>query len=220
MGTDLSLSPPAWWQKGSGLVPAPGQFKREKFHPPVTAFGHLVKQPFVSPAWLRYLLPMPRASLFLCLLTAALVAAAVAIAAGEAERNYYPDGYRHWAVAKIKFIGPENPGWDAQGGLRLHFANQTALESWGKFREGSVIVDERLHTRLQPRKVWEETGPAHVAVMRKDSRFKDTGGWYFNVFVDGDTAVGLTHDQARTRCFQACHQAQEARDFVFSDPRL
>lgn len=157
---------------------------------------------------------MPRASLFLCLMFAALAFAT------DAERPYYPDGYRQWSVAKLKFIGPENPDWKSQGGLRLHFANEIALASWGRFREGSVIVDERLHTRLVERKVWEESGPAHVAVMRKDARFKDTGGWYFDFFVDGSTTVGLTREQARARCFEACHRAQEARDFVFSDPRL
>lgn len=162
---------------------------------------------------MRYLLIMVRVLLLLC------VPIAIAVAA-DAERPYYPEGYRHWTVAKVKFIGPENPGWASQGGLRLHFANEAALQSWGRFREGSVLVDERLHTRLHERKVWEDTGPAHVAVMRKDARFKDTGGWYFNVFVDGDTTVGMTREQARERCFEACHQAQEARDFVFSDPRL
>jgi len=61
---------------------------------------------------------------------------------------------------------------------------------------------------------------AHVAVMQKDRKHHpDTGGWYFNLFIAGDTTAGLSPEQARTRCFDACHGTQEARDFVFSDPR-
>lgn len=161
---------------------------------------------------------MPRALLFLALTGVTLTFAVITFAA-DTFPPYYPAGYRQWTVAKVKFIGPENPGWESQGGLRLHFANDIALASWGKFREGAVIVDERLHTRLQERKIWEENGPAQVAVMRKDVRFAATGGWYFDLFLDGNTTTGITREQANARCFEACHQAQEARDFVFSDPR-
>ena len=45
------------------------------------------------------------------------------------------------------------------------------------------------------------------------------GGWYFNIFTTHDTAIGITSAQAKARCFDACHKAQEARDYVFSDPR-
>ena len=149
----------------------------------------------------------------------ALAITATALAAVESP-PYYPDGYRQWTLAKFKFLGPEHPQWTTQGGLRHHFANDIALASWGRFRDGSVIVDERVHTRLDDEKVWQETGPAHVAVMRKDAaNHGDTGGWYFNFFAEGDTTQGITREQAKARCFDACHKAQESRDFVFSDPR-
>ena len=77
-----------------------------------------------------------------------------------------------------------------------------------------------MHARLNAQRNWEETGIAHVAVMLKDRKHHpDTGGWHFNIFFDGDTTTGLTADQAKARCFDACHATQEARDFVFSDPR-
>ena len=47
----------------------------------------------------------------------------------------------------------------------------------------------------------------------------NTGGWYFNSFTANDATQGLTPEQAKARCFDACHKAQEARAFVFSDPR-
>jgi hypothetical protein len=140
--------------------------------------------------------------------------------AGDEQAVSYPDNYRQWTVAKFKFIGPESPQWQAQGGLRHHFANDIALASWGRFRDGSVIVDERVHARLNAQNVWEEAGLAHVAVMRKDSvRHAETGGWHFNFFTGQDESRGITASEAKVRCFDACHQAQGARDFVFSDPR-
>ena len=171
---------------------------------------------------MRYL-PGMRVSPAACLLPLSLAVSltmAVLVHAAGTEHLYYPEGYRQWTVAKFKFIGPENPNWQGQGGLRYHFANDIALASWGRFRDGAVIVDERVHTELHPRKVWEETGVAHVAVMRKDTTgHADTGGWQFNFFIGGDTTRGITREQAKARCFDACHKAQEARDYVFSDPR-
>jgi len=140
--------------------------------------------------------------------------------AGETGRVFFPAGYREWTAAKFKFIGPESPIYAAQGGMRHHFANDVALASWGRFRDGAVIVDERVHAKLDSLGIWQETDLAHVAVMRKDAAaHADTGGWYFNVFTAGDTTRGITPEQAKARCFDACHKAQEARDYVFSDPR-
>jgi hypothetical protein len=145
---------------------------------------------------------------------------AVVAWAADPQAPFYPENYRQWTVARFRFIGPESPQWQAQGGLRHYFANDTALASWGRFRDGSVIVDERVHAKLNAQNVWEEAGVAHVAVMRKDSGgHADTGGWYFNVFTAQDRSRGITAAAAKARCFDACHQAQEARDFVFSDPR-
>ncbi|MEO8018536.1 MAG: cytochrome P460 family protein [Pseudomonadota bacterium] len=144
----------------------------------------------------------------------------VAVFAGAASEVYFPAGYRLWTVAKFKFIGPESANYAAQGGLRHHFANDQALASWGKFRDGSVIVDERVHAKLDDNGIWQEDDLVHVAVMRKDATaHPDTGGWYFNYFRAHDTAMGITPEQAKARCFDACHKTQEARDFVFSDPR-
>jgi len=154
------------------------------------------------------------------LVLVAVSMAGVAVLAKEEGPVFFPVGYREWTVAKFKFVGPESPIYTAQGGMRHHFANDKALASWGHFRDGSVIVDERVHVRLDAAGVWQEDGLAHVAVMRKETKaHADTGGWYFNIFSAHDTAIGITPVQAKARCFDACHKAQEARDYVFSDPR-
>ena len=140
--------------------------------------------------------------------------------AGEPGSPSYPQGYRQWTLTRFRLLGPDHPNYDKQGGFRHYYANDIALASWGRFRDGAVIVDERVHARLNDKRVWEEAGLAHVAVMRKDAaRHADTGGWQFDLFIEADTSTGLAPEQARARCFDACHRTQEARDFVFSDPR-
>ena len=150
----------------------------------------------------------------------ALLALAGALAAAADDSGpYYPDGYRAWRVARFKLIGPDHPNYEKQGGFRHHFANDAAFASWGHFSDGAVIVDERVHAKLDGG-IWQEGDLAHVAVMRKDAaRFADTGGWYFNLFRDGDVKTGLTREQAKQACFDACHRNVATRDFVFSDPR-
>lgn len=150
---------------------------------------------------------------------AALAAAAMGLA-DQVGSNYYPEGYRAWRVAKFKLVGPASPNYEKQGGFRHHFANDVALASWGRFADGSVIVDERVHATLDGGGVWQAGELAHVAVMRKDpERFADTGGWYFNLFRGEDKVTGLTAGQAKAACFDACHKNVAARDFVFSDAR-
>ena len=153
-------------------------------------------------------------------IVAALVLLAGAAPAGELQSSWYPEGYRQWTLTRFRLLGPDHPNYDRQGGFRHYYANDVALASWGRFRDGAVIVDERVHAAINAQKIWEEAGIAHVAVMRKDAAgYAATGGWYFNMFIDGDTTIGLTQGEAKARCFDACHARQEARDFVFSDPR-
>jgi cytochrome P460 len=144
---------------------------------------------------------------------------ALVAAAGPADAPYYPDGYRTWRVAKFKLIGPDHPNYEKQGGFRHHFANDIAIASWGHFSDGAAIVDERVHAKLEGG-IWQEGDLAFVGVMRKDAaRFADTGGWEWNLFRAGDTRTGLTREQAKQACFDACHKNVADRDFVFSDPR-
>jgi hypothetical protein len=147
----------------------------------------------------------------LATLTALMGLCAMAFAADESGAGF-PDGYRQWTVAKFRF--------ESKGALRYHYANPQAFATWGQFSDGSIIVDERVHAKLGDDGTWREEGIAHVAVMRKDTKgHADTGGWDFNFFAEHDKTQGLTPEQAKARCFDACHKAQEARDFVFSDPR-
>jgi Cytochrome P460 len=180
----------------------------------------LVKQPFTPPVWMGYLLSMTMYLSWRVMMGTLVLFAVGAAPAGEGKLLFYPEGYRHWTLTRFRLQGPESPNYDKQGGFRHYYANPIALDSWGQFNDGAIIVDERVHARLNAQKNWEEAGIAHVAVMRKDRKnHPDTGGWYFNIFIDSDTTTGLSAEQAKVRCFDACHATQEARDFVFSDPR-
>jgi hypothetical protein len=130
----------------------------------------------------------------------------------------YPEHYRNWAFAKAKLIPPTAAG---QPGFRHHYANRKAAGSWGtgRFDEGSKIVDERVEAIQNANGIWVEGKVLHVAVMEKDHHYPETGGWAFNVFTGDDRTVGLTPEQGKAACFEACHKSQAARDFVFSDYR-
>lgn len=132
----------------------------------------------------------------------------------------YPKFYRLMPLVKGRFIGPNNPNFPTLGGLDYVYANLAALASYDNrpFNEGSMLVNERVHTSENANGVFKEDAITFVAVMIKDSRrFAQTGGWGFNMFT-GDK-IGLTLEQAKTQCFDACHASQAARDFVFSDYR-
>jgi hypothetical protein len=156
------------------------------------------------------------------LLAAAILGGSIHVRADIANPVHYPEGYRSWVVAKSRFIGPNSPAYATSGGMRHHYANAAGAESWGSgtFADGSILVDERMHTSENSDGVWVEGKVAHLAVMQKDSqRFAATGGWGFNVFREDDKSVGLTQEQAKRACFEACHQKQAQRDFTFSDYR-
>ena len=133
----------------------------------------------------------------------------------------YPKFYRLLPLVKAKFIGPNSPNFPAAGGLDYIYANRSALQSYDNrpFNEGAVIVNERVHTTENANGVFAEDAITFVAVMIKDSRrYQQTGGWGFNMF-RGDDRVGLTPEQAKAQCFDACHASQADRDFVFSNYR-
>lgn len=63
-------------------------------------------------------------------------------------------------------------------------------------------------------------GPRKVAgVMHRDSkRFADTGGWGYEGFAAGSNTQRVVGAKAKTAC-HACHEAQRAKNFVFSELR-
>jgi len=158
----------------------------------------------------------------LFLITVAFAAVA-AIQAEDQAAVPYPSGFRGWQHVKSIVIGPESPSFANRGGIHHYYANDKAMEGYrtGKFRDGSVIVDEGVSTK-------DGEGPAkgillegerrRVEVMVKnDQLYKETGGWGFEAF-EGDGQTGKLKADGRAQC-HSCHSKAKERDSVFSSVR-
>jgi hypothetical protein len=147
----------------------------------------------------------------LCLIALPALAADVA----------YPKNYRQWAHVKSLILEEGHPLFASFGGLHHIYANDKALEGYrsGRFPDGAVIVFDLLEAQKGGNAIAE--GPRKVlGVMQKDrQRFKDTGGWGFEGFAQGDPNQRVVKDQAKEACF-GCHAEQAGKtDYVFSQWR-
>ncbi len=150
----------------------------------------------------------------------ALGCAAVLAAAAETANVPYPAGYRDWAHVKSMVIEKGHPLFETFGGIHHIYANPPAMRGYrgGKFPDGSVIAFDLLEATAGGNTVTEGKRKV-LGVMRKDARrFKDTGGWGFEGFAEGDRARPVVGANAATACFK-CHTDKNDRDFVFSEWR-
>ena len=131
----------------------------------------------------------------------------------------FPSDYREWTHVKTMYIGAQSKLFEQRGGFHHYYANSKAVEGYrtGKFPDGSVIVDEGVHTREEGGVILEGARRS-VEVMSKDSqRYRDTGGWGFERF-EGDNRTEGASAQVREACFN-CHAKNQERDFVYSEMR-
>jgi hypothetical protein len=152
--------------------------------------------------------------------------AGLVLSAGGAARSAeeravaFPEGYRAWLHVKSMVIHePRHPLFEAFGGIHHVYVNPVgaaAARAGGPFPEGSVLVFDLLEARSEGGALVEGARKL-LAVMRKESGRAATGGWAFEAFREGRPDARLVSD-ARTQCF-ACHQAQQASDYVFSRVR-
>ncbi len=149
-----------------------------------------------------------------------VAACALSAFAVDAPPVAYPEGYRDWRHVKSMVIEPGHGLAESFGGIHHVYANGKALEGYrsGRYPDGAVIVLDLLEATATDRTVTE--GPRKlVGVMQKDAaRFAATGGWGFEGFKGDSRTERIVGGDAATACF-ACHQAQAARDFVFSAER-
>lgn len=143
--------------------------------------------------------------------------------AGSAQdgKAKYPDGYRGWTHVKSMVINDRShPLFEAFAGIHHVYANPAAtaaLRDGGGYADGSVLVFDLLEVKAEGGALVE--GPRKfLAVMVKDGMtYRDTGGWGFEAF-SGSSWDQRTVTDAVTQCF-ACHQAQKAKGYVFSEYR-
>ncbi|MDP1904779.1 MAG: cytochrome P460 family protein [Pseudomonadota bacterium] len=154
-------------------------------------------------------------SLFLAL---SLSFAVVPLTHAGAPAVDYPNGYRNWTHVKSLILEPGHALYATFGGLHHIYANGQAMKGYktGKFPDGAAIVFDLLEVNQSGNAIAE--GPRKiVGVMQRDARrFKETGGWGFEGFAQGDPKQRVVGDQAKAACF-GCHLEQAARTgYVFS----
>ncbi len=150
------------------------------------------------------------------LISALLLFGAWAFAAAEGTSVSYPSEYRKWVHVKSTLVGPQNARFATNGGIHHFYANEQALVGYksGKFPDGSVLIDDLLEIKENDG-ISSEGARRRVAVMVKDgARFRDSGGWGFEVFKGDEFAPALKAEE-KAACF-ACHGKQKDHDSVFS----
>ncbi len=148
------------------------------------------------------------------------LAAASPLAADDATKVPYPQGYRDWHHVKSMVINPGHPLYEAFGGIHHLYANAKAVAGYkaGQFPDGAVIVFDLLEAKSADNAVTEGARKI-VGVMHKDSKkYKTTGGWGFEGFKGGDKNARAVGGDATKACFE-CHAQQKAADYVFSRRR-
>jgi hypothetical protein len=129
----------------------------------------------------------------------------------------YPTGYRQWAHVSSGLVGPQAPGFAANGGIHHIYTNNKGLEGYrtGQFPDGSVLVADFLETK-ENNGITTEGARRRIDVMVKDSkRYATTGGWGFEQFRGDSQTDRLVTAEGAAKCF-ACHATQKETDAVFS----
>jgi hypothetical protein len=138
---------------------------------------------------------------------AVLLASLTAFAAPAAQ---LPKGYHSWKKSERKVVTDKSSLFY---GIHYIYADKKAMKGYqagNRFAEGSRIVVEHFNIKGNP----SLDGPKNMVVlMRKDKRFKETGGWQFAGFGADGKSSGI--DPVKT-CFE-CHLKDAAqREFVIS----
>ena len=130
-----------------------------------------------------------------------------------------PEGYRNWLHAKSMLIQPGHALENPFQGIHHIYANGKAASGLktGNYKDGSVLVFDLLKYEEKDKTI-QEGERKLVGVMHKDStKYASTGGWGFEGFAGNSKTERLVKDGGKS-CF-GCHEAQKAKDYVFSELR-
>jgi len=128
----------------------------------------------------------------------------------------YPDGYRSWTHIKTMALHKGHALQDPFMGIHHVYANEQGVKGakTGQFDDGAVLVFDLLNYITQDN-ASTEGDRVLLGVMTKDSaKFANTGGWGFEGFKGSSHTERLVSDGGQS-CF-ACHESQQANDYVFS----
>lgn len=147
------------------------------------------------------------------LLTAAAALFAVVSIVVAAETVALPKGYEKWTKSKQQV---ESDKKSLFYGIHYTYVNKTAMKTYrkgtGTYPEGSQFVVVQYGIRQQDGKPVEGR-KSMIVLMKKDKRYKETGGWLFAGFTPQGKPSGL--DPVKN-CYE-CHIKEAAdRDLVIS----
>lgn len=155
------------------------------------------------------------------LLVAATAAGQSGTEKSPAGRVKYPEGYRGWIHLKSMVIHEKShPLFDSFGGIHHVYVNSKgarAARAGGPYPDGAILVFDLLEAKAEGGAMVEGSRK-FIGVMAKDSKtYPETGGWGFEAF-RGNSRDDRLVTEPKGQCF-ACHQAQKAKDYVYSEYR-
>ena len=137
----------------------------------------------------------------------------------------FPDQYRDWTHVKTVTLHKNHPLATPFAGIHHIYANRQAMRDIDKnggtssFNDGSTLIFD-LRESVHDQHASAEGKRILLGLMTKDNnRFGATGGWGFEAWAFGDNPAAedpkrLVHDNGQA-CF-ACHESQQANDYIFS----
>jgi hypothetical protein len=128
----------------------------------------------------------------------------------------FPEGYRNWYVDHSTVALQGHTPAD-EVGIQQVYANIVAVKGLetGEFDDGAILVVDRFAYVEDSNKTLSQGDRKVIAVMQRDQqRFRDTGGWGFEAFKDGDPAHRLVTDGGKA-CF-SCHAPHSDNSFLFT----
>jgi hypothetical protein len=143
---------------------------------------------------------------------------AMTIAAESSDDITPPTGYRNWFHVNTMIVTKDSPLFDALGGMHNVHVNAVGEAALKKgqlpYPDGTEFMTD-LHDFSVDNGSYVMGKLKGLAVMVKDAKkYEATGGWGFQLFIDGDPQKRYVTDPA-TQCF-ACHTPEKSQDYVFS----
>lgn len=143
---------------------------------------------------------------------------AMAIAAESSDDLKPPTGYRNWFHVNTMIVTKDSPLFDVLGGMHnvhVNAVGEAALkQAQLPYPDGTEFMTD-LHDFSVDNGSYVMGKLKGLAVMVKDAKkYQATGGWGFQLFIDGDPQKRYVTDAA-TQCF-ACHAPEKSQDYVYS----
>lgn len=131
----------------------------------------------------------------------------------------YPEGYRAFSHVKSLLLKPSHPLANPFAGLHHTYANDKAVRGLksGKYEDGAIFAFDLLEYKDEESSLVEGKRKLLGVMERNAKKYAATGGWGFEGFAADSKSERLVKDGG-AGCF-GCHQAQQAKSFVFTEWR-